>query len=54
MYGDFPEHAKERIIRRIGSRFDDRFAVNSLHLYETDPTDVSSWRKIEEIGFGKS
>lgn len=54
MYGNFPECTKERIIRRIGSSFDDRFVVNSLHLYETDPTDVSSWRKIEEIGFGKS
>jgi 2'-5' RNA ligase len=54
MYGNFPERTKERIIRRIGSSSDDRFVVNSLHLYETDPTDVSSWRKIEEIGFGKS
>jgi 2'-5' RNA ligase len=54
MYGTFPEHTKERIIRRIGSSFDDRFTVNSLHLYETDPTDVSRWRKIEEIGFGET
>jgi 2'-5' RNA ligase len=47
MYGDFPVHVKRQVIDRVGTRFLDEFLVDRIHLYETDPGDVSGWRKIK-------
>lgn len=52
MYGDFLPGKKKEIMKRIGSRFDDKFVAESLKLFLTSG-EVEYWKNIKEFKLKK-
>ena len=52
LYGDFSSATKEKIIRKLGSKFDDEFEIKSIYLYYTSGEEQEeNWHKIREFSF---
>jgi 2'-5' RNA ligase len=48
MYGNFAPAVKEQIIAKIGSQFDLRFQVQSIHLFSTNG-EPKNWYRVKEF-----
>jgi 2'-5' RNA ligase len=51
LYANLPSGVKERIVARLGRRFELEFKVSGLHLYliKSEP---AAWRRVARVGLG--
>ncbi len=50
LYGNFSAEIKKNIIKKIGSKFEEKFKVKSLNLFSSEE-DISKWHRIKEFNF---
>jgi hypothetical protein len=48
IYGEFPQHTKEKIIRELGGRLRLNFAANWIHLYSASGS-PEDWYRVRKF-----